>query len=328
MAYRFVGTLIDCPHCGASYEHQREISTRDRHGGVLRSVICENCGHVFTNPMPTAQEVDAFYATEYRALYKRAVEPKPRHILRSARVAVERYRQFAHLLAEGARVLDLGCASGELVYVLGREGHEAIGIEPNVGYAEYGRDAYGIDVRIGTYADAGDELGAFDAVISFHVFEHLIDPQEAFAFVAGVLKPGGLLVIEVPNVRASEQTFLSRFHFGHVQHYSSDILKSFAARNGLAFVQDLIPEGGNVGLVFRRGEGSQACVAADETAANPMQASRQATEAALAPRPMIRRNWISHNWRKLRRQIEERWRVAGKSAPEVAKAEIARLITL
>lgn len=101
--------------------------------------------------------------------------------------------------AEG-RVLDLGCAFGFATRLLKRRGYEAVGADASPAYIVRAKRA---DPR-GTYllADAGHVPlpdASFDGAIFLDVMEHLPDERAALAECARLLKPGGTLVLSVPN---------------------------------------------------------------------------------------------------------------------------------
>ena len=58
------------------------VGVTDRDGRPLRTVMCRQCGLVWTNPRPSDADVDRYYAREYRADYARHREPTPRKVLR------------------------------------------------------------------------------------------------------------------------------------------------------------------------------------------------------------------------------------------------------
>ncbi len=59
---------------------------------------------------------------------------------------------------------------------------------------------YDLDVRQGDMTSNAWKGHRFDFITMFHVIEHLTDPLKAFGFAAAHLKPGGNLIIQVPNI--------------------------------------------------------------------------------------------------------------------------------
>ena len=107
------------------------------------------------------------------------------------------------------RVLDLGCSSGALGAVLRqRDGAAVIGIERD---PEYGARAAARLDRV-LVADLEQlarqepdslrhDLGDFDCIVAADVLEHLVDPWSALRAFRPLLRPGGALVVSLPNVR-------------------------------------------------------------------------------------------------------------------------------
>jgi SAM-dependent methyltransferase len=119
----------------------------------------------------------------------------------SAYYSAEKW-EFGHVarrIARGRSVLDVGCGDGNFLRVAKGAAREAVGIETNPEAVERAR-AEGLDVRLAGLDDfAAAHPGAFEVVCSFHVLEHLPDVR---GFVHGMLrclKPGGSLVVSVPN---------------------------------------------------------------------------------------------------------------------------------
>jgi 2-polyprenyl-3-methyl-5-hydroxy-6-metoxy-1,4-benzoquinol methylase len=232
------------------------LADRDRDGKPLSTVICEGCGLVFTNPRPSPEAVKAYYKDSYRVEYKASLQPSPRHVYRAGQVAVERIGYLKPLLSPGCKVLDLGAGGGELLYLLRSQGYEAQGIEPNEGYGEFARTVLGLSVQLGGYQEAQVEPGSMDVVTAFHVVEHLEHPVEAMKVMKNWLRPGGQLLVEVPNVASTCQWPGSRFHFAHLFNFSPKTLPMAGRMAGLEVVRTFTSEdGGNVMCVYRRPEG-------------------------------------------------------------------------
>jgi glycosyltransferase involved in cell wall biosynthesis len=96
------------------------------------------------------------------------------------------------------RVLDLGCSGGQLAERLRALGHHVTGVD-NVeidGVRERVDEFVPGDLDDGVPAEAGS---GFDVVVAADVIEHVPDPRRLLAQMAGVLAPGGEMLISTPN---------------------------------------------------------------------------------------------------------------------------------
>lgn len=310
----FVGTRIHCPLCGAPPAAHHPIGTRSRDGSPLHTVLCMQCALAFTNPMPTLAEVSEFYRDSYRTAYKRTFRPRPRHVLRSARRAVPRLRRIEALGRTDGRLLDVGSGGGEFLYLMRRSGFDVRGIEPNTGYGEFSRDTYGLAVEVTTLEASPEASGPFDVITAHHVLEHLRDPVEALRKMTNWLAPGGLLVIEVPNLMATYHAPARRFHFAHLLHFRPETLAALGERVGLTVVDSLtVPMVEHVNIAFRRAGGTPSTVPL--TDADRATRTRAAEEHQSAARHMM----SAHPWRRLvenlARPAGERIALAGLTDP-------------
>jgi len=244
---------IPCNLCGSS--HVRQIADRDRDGAPLRTVMCECCGLVWTDPRPDDAANRRFYAEDYRLSYKATPTPKRKHALRESRRALARYERIQPLLRPGARVLDVGAGAGFFPYVLQSHGVDVCGIEPNAGFCRWGCETFGVDVRSGFLQDFDFCAEPFDLITLNHVLEHLPDPGAALAILRAWLKPEGVLVVEVPNIESRWHAPEKRFHIGHLYNFNPDNLLRLARCRGLAPADvRLQPETAHINVVFRRVE--------------------------------------------------------------------------
>ena len=113
---------IRCNLCGAG--EVAELGDKDRQGLPLRTVICQECGLVWTDPRPSEEEIKKFYAEEYRVRYKGTWQPKLKHVYRGGLVARARYATLRPFLRSGDVILDVGSGGGELVYLLRGLGYD------------------------------------------------------------------------------------------------------------------------------------------------------------------------------------------------------------
>jgi len=229
------------------------LAHQDRHGNPLPTVLCRHCGLVFTHPRPSPAELDHFYRADYRREYKRSWSPKPRHVLRAGNVALDRLAYLLPILDGKKRILDIGCGGGEMLFMLRQLGFDADGLEPNEGYGTAARDFLELPVQLTSYQNAVIEPGSRDVIVSFHVLEHLLDPVHALQSFGGWLKEDGLMLIEVPNVFSRCQWPASRYHRGHLQHFSVSTLSHAGRLAGLEAIDSFTSaDGGNLMVVFAK----------------------------------------------------------------------------
>lgn len=100
-------------------------------------------------------------------------------------------------MTPGARVLDAGCGSDmPFTREVAAQVRTAVGVD----VVSFARDRGG---ALGCCADLHAlpfRDGVFDLVISMSVVEHLTDPEQVFREFERVLKPGGVAVVQTPNL--------------------------------------------------------------------------------------------------------------------------------
>lgn len=231
------GDLITTNPCKICFETKASVvGTLDRDGNPLTTVICTGCGLIHSHPIPTLEELTTYYTQHYRQSYKSTYSPKPKHVLRAGKSALERLDRLKPVTKTGLTLLDVGSGGGEFVYLAGRAGLQASGIEPNEGYADYSREHYGIHVRPGTWENADIAAESVDIISLHHVLEHFQYPLSALIALHGWLTPGGHLMIDVPNIESLRHAPSTQFHYAHIYNFNHASLKAVAKKAGFTAV--------------------------------------------------------------------------------------------
>jgi SAM-dependent methyltransferase len=100
---------------------------------------------------------------------------------------------------EGGRLLDVGCGNGTFLLQMRPQGWQVAGVDADPGAVASARGA-GLEVAQGDVCDAPLPPGSFDLVTLSHVLEHLPDPVRALRACRRLLRPGGTLWVETPNL--------------------------------------------------------------------------------------------------------------------------------
>ena len=217
---------MSCTLCGGS--DFKLISEKDsKSKGELIVCLCNTCSMVSQNPIPTEQEVEQYYATEYRQDYKQVFEPKLKHVYRAGSLALNRLGFLTKNNVTSGKLLDVGAGGGEFTYVSSQLGFDSTGIEPNIGYSNYAKDQYQVNVKTGQLTDIDDK---FDVITMFHVMEHIPNPVKTFKKLYDLLNENGVLFIEVPNIETYGQSPDNTFFKAHIHYFSEATFISAASQ--------------------------------------------------------------------------------------------------
>jgi SAM-dependent methyltransferase len=225
--------LPTCPACGSAEFRAFDLGA----GNHLRR--CAACATVsaFDYVAPEDIYVDGYMFGEAGAFGLDVRAPEFQAYLR--RVAHRRLE-----LIEGATgrragsLLDVGSGTGEVLLSARERGWRVQGVEPERTAATMARDR-GLPVTIASLEDSGLPERSFDVVSAFHVLEHLPDSRAFLRTLARWARPGGFVVIEVPNFASVQRRRLAQRWTGlrpreHLVHFTPETLKATFAAAGIA----------------------------------------------------------------------------------------------
>lgn len=247
-------TAMDKPNCTLCGSSEKDLVCRSSdvvHGvpGSFIYVRCRHCGLVYLDPRPAPQEMHKYYPPDYGA-YKRAIEDERFLLMRYVRrrKVARRCADIVRLEQPG-RILDVGCSTGIFLAEMRMRGWDVYGVEPNEEVAAYARERMRLDVFPGFLEDSDFDDHYFDAVTFWDVFEHLSDPIGALKRIRRILKPGGLLVISLPNPNSLEAKLFGRYWVGldaprHLWCFKPVVLEEALTRDAFDVIMTRYFEGG------------------------------------------------------------------------------------
>ena len=226
-------------------------------------VVCARCGHIQKDLNEGWREqTDRIYDDYELNLISGGAEKvifgQNAALTRSERV-LSAVQEVTSLPTRG-RMLDIGCGNGATLRAFGRglSGWRLSGFEVNARTRHEVLSLPGVEAFIAGELEAVE--GEFDCITLIHVLEHLPDPRTVLRWVRAHLAPGGLLVVQIPDIAANP---LDLAVFDHSSHFDPPRLSAFMTALGF----DTIEIGGHVAKevtgVFR--DSNRATTAVDRT---------------------------------------------------------------
>jgi len=199
-------------------------------------VTCKQCGFAYADGIPSQVVFDRYYrdASKYE-YHQRDGQESPYDSARMEVIA----DVIAPLIPRAdSAVVDIGCASGRLLYLLRQRGFpDVTGIDPSPGCVASARRLYDIPVREGNFAAFPAIDRPFDVAILVGVLEHVRDLDTAMSQVASILDDGGIAYVEVPDAwefwRYPNAPFQD-FSIEHINFFSPQSLSNLFARYGFS----------------------------------------------------------------------------------------------
>jgi 2-polyprenyl-3-methyl-5-hydroxy-6-metoxy-1,4-benzoquinol methylase len=199
---------VDCLLCGGSdydvvyearYDSEKDVDLVEKFRAsgdellVDRLVRCRPCRFHYVSPRLRGDLILSGYAEGEDPAYVSQIEARERTFA----AALDRIERAA---GTRGRLLDVGTAAGAFVAAAKARGWDAEGCEPNHWMADWGTRRYGIRIRKGDLLQQDYEPGSFDVITLWDVIEHTTDPAAVLERCRTLLKPGGLLVVNYPDI--------------------------------------------------------------------------------------------------------------------------------
>lgn len=209
---------------------------------------CQSCTHGFVANMPTESDLRDLYSSDAsdddflgNVFADTAADMLDATDAAGTSYYADRLRLIRRLaVPSDATLLDFGCAMGGFLQTLAKVGeHRSTGFDLSASLVQKGRDRWGLDLHSGdSHAFLSSRKSAFDVVCCFFVLEHVPDPRATLAMLIEAVKPGGFLVLAVPNA-GSIQVLLSGAKSPivdpphHLQYFTPESLTRMLEREGL-----------------------------------------------------------------------------------------------
>lgn len=219
--------------------------------GVPQIVRCRSDGLLYLNPRPKAGRVREFHRQYVREDNLELFSAYRRPVLKREAAAIRRLKTSGNLL-------DVGCATGTFYENFAGPGWQLYGVDTSPLGAEVARSQFGAEVFVGTLREAAYPTSFFDVVSLLDTLYFFSDPAAELREVRRLLKPDGLLAVEIPGLTYTLLTnrgLLSWVLHGnrsgmhpdswHLYYYSPAAIRHVLQRAGFRVIQ-MIPEQASV----------------------------------------------------------------------------------
>ena len=213
------------------------LRNRDYISGEAFDVVYNPKNGIAWTAMPSKDfDVSRYYGAAYYGNQGRRFPAIVEKMVREFHL--RRMHELLPYFNKPGRALDIGCGRALMLSALKERGWQCVGTELDSDLAKAAKTQYDIDVFTQpTLAECKFPDAHFDLITLYHVFEHVGDPFATLAEIKHILKPGGICVIEVPNL-SSWQARLSQGHWFHLDtprhlwHFSRQSLGQLINQHG------------------------------------------------------------------------------------------------
>jgi 2-polyprenyl-3-methyl-5-hydroxy-6-metoxy-1,4-benzoquinol methylase len=198
--------------------------------------------------MPSPEELSEYYEKKYYQESKGSYEIlyRPEEI-RHIRGKIDlRWKFLEHRFDGAGRLLDVGCGEGFTLAFFKSMGWEVLGLDFSKAGMEAQNPEVLSDLVVGdVFTNLAEQIAAedqFDIIWLQNVLEHVTDPVGLMESLAKLVRPGGSLVVTVPNdfselqLKALDEGKVTRPYWiappDHLSYFSSDSLRKIGAETG------------------------------------------------------------------------------------------------
>ena len=224
---------IQCNLCGRS-----EFKIIEDHEPPFKVIQCAYCRLLFVNPFPEKAALIKHYDENYYTEWLAAQSKRRLKMWKRRLNKLESFEKCGSLL-------DVGCATGMFLDLAKKRGWKVSGTELSPYASRHAKNILGMPIFCGELTDSPYHNKSFDVITMWHVLEHVMDPASYLRKAYNLLKPGGLLVVAVPNVNDHIMRIAYRIVKGrkmmmfskdereiHLFHFSIRTLKALLEETG------------------------------------------------------------------------------------------------
>ena len=227
-----------CPWCGTEKTHihlwlKDEFLTLEE----FEIFECQHCGLLFTEPRPNPQKISKYYKSdEYYSHHENKKGFIPKLYESVKKVNLRHKCKMATQGLKTGNVLDIGCGVGDFLHTMRQKGWDCVGVEPSEEAKKIAKKRLNSDI-LSPSAQETLPTAHFDLITMWHVLEHVDDLHWQLDQLWRLAKPGGRIIVALPNFRSYDASFYREKWAGydvprHLSHFNQEtVVKMFKTKN-------------------------------------------------------------------------------------------------
>ena len=237
-------TYTNCPSCGSASVFAA-LSAKDYTvtGELFEIWHCDDCSGRFTQNIPVLSEIGKYYQSANYVSHSdtsKGLINRLYHIVRNYTLGSKRKLIQKITGKEKGSLLDVGAGTGAFSNAMQQAGWQVTALEPDDTARKNAAAKYGLQLQSSDNLFSL-EANQFDAITMWHVLEHVHDLHGYLEKYHSVLKPGGRLVIAVPNYTSYDAKAYGEFWAAydvprHLYHFSPKSMKILGRSKGFTLV--------------------------------------------------------------------------------------------
>lgn len=228
-----------CPVCNSA-DISKSLEAKDYtvSAEVFEIWHCSSCTHRFTQDVPVQEETGRYYqSTDYisHSETKKGLINSLYHIVRKKTLISKRKLIESVTGIKSGNILDIGCGTGSFILAMKENGWKVKGLEPDEAARKKGEQLYGLQLEpIAEFFQLIPQ--SFDVITMWHVLEHVHELHEYILQLKSLLKPGGNLLIAVPNYTSADARHYKEFWAAydvprHLCHFSPQSMQALIEKH-------------------------------------------------------------------------------------------------
>lgn len=226
-----IENIKNCPVCG-SKKIEKAIETKDFFLSKEDFSIskCVKCGFHFTNPRPSQENLGPYYESEEYISHSNSNQGLFGFLYQKVRkYTLGKKYELVNSYKNGDKILDIGCATGQLLKEFKCRGWEAIGVEPDADARAFAEKKYNLKVFSEEQINQLEDQ-SFDVISMWHVLEHVSNLDQRMQDLKRLIKANGVLFIALPNIESWDAKHYGKYWAGldvprHLYHFNKSNVK-------------------------------------------------------------------------------------------------------